>query len=770
MRGLERRTQIALAVLALVPFIFFCRGLPYHGTLIYDDLAYWFYPWKSLMYRMAQQGHVSLWLPYELCGMPHIADIQRQIFYPPNLVFYLLPTHVAMVGFVAFHFSVAGLGMYALLRHMDVPDESSRLAAVTGGMIFAFSAFPVLHLTQLPMLSSYVWTPLLLLAVELYWRQPSWPWLMAGAVVLALMLLGGAPQMVYISGLLALVWSVPLAIRAVRQCDDAFKVVVSALGMALVPMLAVALCALQIFPMAEMAMMSSRQASVPSSYSTIGTAAPYMLATLLWPYAWGNPQEDNWLGASYTFHEECFYMGLLTLVLVGAALGDSRRAGRAWYFLGIALVGLILSLGNHVFGFHEVVRAIVPMFGKFRVPARWMVWTVVAVSVLAAYGIDALARYRAPRDRRSLLAALPLIGALSLGTLATAAIVLISRHSPPLFDERKFALGLLCVGAAACVVTRIGGVRATWAMGLVSLLIGADLVWFASRYVRFEDPRQVVSGVGILAEVAARRGPFRIATHTNSRVPTQVATWCPVFGVYSIQGTNPLYVEPYIEYLYYSQAGNLPPRSEQAGMMHHNGFFVVAPVLNGMTRLLNLKYVLRVPTSGYLDFKPKDLEIAPIANPVGVAFLVRDFEVVPDSEIILTKLRDRQFQPSRKVYFHEDPRVKLDGPPGPPVGAVRVLDYQDDSLSVEVTSDRDTFVVFSELAYPGWIATVDGQPTPILIANSIFRAVPVKAGMHRIDMRFAPTSFHLGLLMSLATSIFLLCTWLVVLRRNRSRQ
>ena len=45
------------------------------------------------------------------------------------------------------------------------------------------------------------------------------------------------------------------------------------------------------------------------------------------------------------------------------------------------------------------------------------------------------------------------------------------------------------------------------------------------------------------------------------------------FGVENIQGTNPLFLRPSFEYLYFSQTGDLPSESE-TGYMHHNGFFV----------------------------------------------------------------------------------------------------------------------------------------------------------------------------------------------------
>ena len=79
------------------------------------------------------------------------------------------------------------------------------------------------------------------------------------------------------------------------------------------------------------------------------------------------------------------------------------------------------------------------------------------------------------------------------------------------------------------------------------------------------------------------------------------------------------------------------------------------------------------------------------------------------------------------------------------------------SLSQEITftgKDKDRYLFIADTWYPGWKASVDGIDTTIYRADYVFRAVKVPAGAISIRLEYMPTSFVLGLLLTLAGIIF----------------
>ncbi len=719
---------------------FFGRALVAGKTLYYDDLTFWFYPWKALLRHMAQQGHIALWLPWEFCGMPHQADIQRQLLYPPNAIFYLCDTGRAMVCFVAFHFVVAAWAMTAFLGACELPLA----AAVCGGVVYAFSAFLVMHASQLPMLASYAWIPAWLWASARCWARASWRSVVAGSLAVALLLYGGAPQLAFmallVDTLFVWLWCLERFERRERKAERWRALA----GCALMPLGGALLAAAQLVPMAELVAWSPRAADLPLAWSSMGTLTPPMLATLLAPYALGNPHEGTWSGG-YTFHEECCYVGLVPLVVMTAALVDWRKHGvRAWFALGLGLLGMALALGNYfvVFGhpLHDAICRVFPLYARFRVPARWNAVTMIAASYLAAMGVTTLSRYRPERERRSFEGWNPLLASLSTaGVMATWLYV--NSGFGQLASEGGTGLVLLAVTAAVLLLLHTTSTRSVAGVVLLCGVLCVDLVVnFAGRYIVFQAPPQPLTTFPLLQtlrEATASPHPQRVLSHTSIEVPTEFATWFPVYGIPNVQGSNPLFLRRYVDYLTYSQAGSLP--SDDPMILQHNGFFVMYPIENDMTRMLDLRYEVT-----------KEMQVRPAHEPFGMAWAAADYAVVPDRDRRLEQLRSTGFDPHARVLLNAAPAAPHTT--GPVTCDADCILYEADRIFFNIKMSRAGYVVFSEIYYPGWEASIDGQGAEILCGDEIFRTVWVPQGTHRVEFRFQPRSLVIGLWVTCLTA------------------
>jgi uncharacterized membrane protein YfhO len=92
---------------------------------------------------------------------------------------------------------------------------------------------------------------------------------------------------------------------------------------------------------------------------------------------------------------------------------------------------------------------------------------------------------------------------------------------------------------------------------------------------------------------------------------------------------------------------------------------------------------------------------------------------------------------------------------------IAVTETSLNEVNVHAALAQPGFVVLADAYYPGWQATIDGQPAPLYRANSVTRAVYVPAGEHVIHYRFRPADFYGGAAVSgLAwTAVLVLLLW-----------
>ena len=127
----------------------------------------------------------------------------------------------------------------------------------------------------------------------------------------------------------------------------------------------------------------------------------------------------------------------------------------------------------------------------------------------------------------------------------------------------------------------------------------------------------------------------------------------------------------------------------------------------------------------------------------GNAWFVDDVEWVSNANEELSSLRkvsprhtaviDRRFS---QLFDGKT----LDSAKGDTTASIRQTHLASDEVTYEADSKKGGLVVFSEIYYPGWTATIDGQPANIGRADYVLRAMYVPAGKHTIHMEFHPKS------------------------------
>jgi hypothetical protein len=140
------------------------------------------------------------------------------------------------------------------------------------------------------------------------------------------------------------------------------------------------------------------------------------------------------------------------------------------------------------------------------------------------------------------------------------------------------------------------------------------------------------------------------------------------------------------------------------------------------------------------------------------AFVVPTAHVAPSLGTALSQMIHQPFQPDQEVILADDTAAQSTGLPGERGGhgTASVTTYGSNDVQVHTSADADAWLVLSDTFYPGWTATVDGQPTSVLRGDVLFRVVPVPAGEHTVEFRFAPRSIMIGLAISLVCLVCLL--------------
>ena len=192
----------------------------------------------------------------------------------------------------------------------------------------------------------------------------------------------------------------------------------------------------------------------------------------------------------------------------------------------------------------------------------------------------------------------------------------------------------------------------------------------------------------------------------------------------------------------------------------------------------NVKYIVRqVPLESATT-----REIAPIFNGSPEASAVyEDFCFMPrayaarnaresKSDIeTLTELSDSKFDAHNDVILEVQPAPFSEGDQAifaggasrmsQEIGTVRITESLPNLTVVQAQMPEAGYVVLLDRWDPGWQAAVDGHPAELLVANHMFRAVRVSAGVHKISFSYHPRGLALGACISVVSLLLVIAAW-----------
>ena len=109
-------------------------------------------------------------------------------------------------------------------------------------------------------------------------------------------------------------------------------------------------------------------------------------------------------------------------------------------------------------------------------------------------------------------------------------------------------------------------------------------------------------------------------------------------------------------------------------------------------------------------------------------------------------------------------------PSAPTVSAATIQEDAPDEVTVTASPASPSLLVLADTRHPGWAAALDGRPTPLLSADGCLRAVALpRPGPHTVVFSYRPTSFRLGLYLSLLTALCLTAAGAANSRRSLTR-
>jgi hypothetical protein len=715
------------------------RAFLFQGLTTDSDVITFWLPQFTELGRALGDGHVPAWTTHVLGGQPFAADphsgwMQLLVM----ALFSTLRPALALGLLVGVQPILGGLGLYAFLRG----ERASRAAATVSGLILTVALAATRTAVTVRFSAVVAYAVLALAAASRLAHARRWParvgWSVAAAAAWGQAVSVHVTFGAALTSLLLAAYLIPVALRARADGVAWRRLVASAalLGLAIVAVnLAVLVPRAALLP----------GTSIEGGYDDISRRSLELTGMVSPPYP-GKASGREWpLNLAVV---PGIPMGVAALACASAGWWSARRRPLVIAFSALGVLCYLLTL-RPVIEFVHGRLGFLPLVDQYLHGPEWFaLGLIVCLAVLAGLGVEAWAEPGGWR-RRALMLGVPAAAWLVLAAIAGAG----GSALVPAF------LAIAGLGVAIAVTAA----RPAWAATLLAAIVVAGLVGpLVARAGEDFEARQTILGrtppileaprlpgtdldayltPRAIATVLGREGGRFVGVgRENGRPISDVRALHNnegmLFGLESAGGYRSL--QPDRTWTLLRALSQYPVRYNRA---------TVADPPRVYLDVLGIEWLIagrRPAASDPATVRSGRWSLYRRASPPPRASLVGAWVVADEPEQALRRLADPGFDVDATVILEEEPSVGPSGAEGS-AGVARYRPQGEQAIVVEVDARRPAMVLIRNPYDPGWSATVDGEPAPVLVADYAVTAVAVPPGHHVVRLAYDDPSIGLGL-------------------------
>ncbi len=694
-----------------------------------DEIANQAYSWDHFSAATLQRGELPLWDPYTNAGRTFVGGMESGVFYPPKLLLYLWPLNRSGLFspqlYHTFHVIThlaASVFLFLLARQLGLSGFSAFIASIC----FSLGGY-VARISWPYMLDSTIWLPLIFLFLLRSLRAsapaPGIRFACLSGLAMGMAVLGGSIHVAIMDVLVVVGAAVYFAARETpepgarpiwRAPWKRSAIAVAAIG-------ATAFCfgAVQLLPSAEYSSRAVRYIAAPAPipptekipYDDLHEPfEPRALLSLLSPVVFP--------GGSIRGEGFSFYLGIAPLILV--ILGVWRNWDEPWvrYLASLAVLTFFFTLGPYSL-LHGLAYALVPFLWMAREAARFVYIVHFAMAILAGFGVETLIFQRGAKKSIAGLA-----GVLKWVAIAMLiALGLPALYGSPTINEWIYFSFLLIITGCGLFLYLLRNPQSRGPRFVLTAFILFDFSAFywgiqnKSHLQRSGDANhleRLFRCKNLAGFLTSQPGLFRVHLHMDNT---------PNIGdLYGVQTTASRAATELADYL---QFRSKAPRALD---------------------LLNVRYIVQRSSSKDPSPVYSDPDWKVYQNPSALprAWVVHQVETVTSSAQAIAHMKEPGFDPSRIAFIDGKPDLDLQPEPDSSQDRVDVDVFRGERMDLRAHTRAAGLLVVSEVDYPGWQATVNGQPARIHKTDGLLRGIAIPSGDSRIEMRYEPRSVYLG--------------------------